>query len=190
MLWRKTFIRAARLKKGHFSSAILRRCPLHHKRMKDTKPQKIQPTQRCPLPTMNHFSRPLCKHSNVAFGLQVCCCWCPVRGAISSQLQPCFNSLTDTLRTTTPLLNKVLIAWLVESYVYSRLSDSDRAVAAAAGFTKPRGPGYGVGLAFALFVMQGMYPQHPSHFLINTHLRQESASLVRIQRNLKKIVNA
>ena len=51
-----------------------------------------------------------------------------------------------------PLLNKVLLNWLVDSYVYFRLSDTDRA---AAGLFKPRGVGYGIGLAFALFVMQG-----------------------------------
>jgi ATP-binding cassette, subfamily C (CFTR/MRP), member 1 len=62
---------------------------------------------------------------------------------------------TDTLRTTTPLLNEVLLTWLTESYIYFRLSDAERTAAAAEGVFKPRGIGYGIGLAFALFVMQG-----------------------------------
>ena len=57
---------------------------------------------------------------------------------------------SDTLRTTTPLLNQVLLTWLADSYFYSKLSDTERTT-----ISKPRGIGYGIGLAFALFVMQG-----------------------------------
>ncbi|KAF8984488.1 P-loop containing nucleoside triphosphate hydrolase protein [Cyathus striatus] len=49
------------------------------------------------------------------------------------------------------LLNKVLLNWLVASFVYVRTSEDERA---ALGLTPPRGIGYGIGLAFALFVMQ------------------------------------
>lgn len=63
--------------------------------------------------------------------------------------------MIDTLRTTTPLLNKIILTWLTESYIYFRLSDTERTAATAAGFPKLRGIGYGIGLAFALFVMQG-----------------------------------
>ncbi|KAF5360312.1 hypothetical protein D9758_009126 [Tetrapyrgos nigripes] len=55
------------------------------------------------------------------------------------------------LRTTTPQLNKVLLNWLITSYVWFQLSDEQRE---QAGIGKPRGIGYGIGLAFALFVMQ------------------------------------
>jgi ATP-binding cassette, subfamily C (CFTR/MRP), member 1 len=58
----------------------------------------------------------------------------------------------DTLKTTTPLLNKVLLTWLVNSYIYYRLSDEEKA---AGNIAKPKGVGYGIGLAFGLFVMQG-----------------------------------
>lgn len=61
----------------------------------------------------------------------------------------------ETLRTTTPLVTKILITWLTESYIFARLTDLERVEAAAAGFQAPRGVGYGIGLAFALFVMQG-----------------------------------
>lgn len=63
--------------------------------------------------------------------------------------------ILDTLKTTTPLLNKVLLSWLANSYVYFRLTDAERAAAAAQGLSKPQGLGYGIGLGFALFIMQG-----------------------------------
>lgn len=58
----------------------------------------------------------------------------------------------DTLKTTTPLLNKVILTWLAESYAYWHLTDAEKALA---GIKAPRGIGYGIGLAVALFVMQG-----------------------------------
>ncbi|KAG6916304.1 hypothetical protein DXG01_007461 [Tephrocybe rancida] len=60
--------------------------------------------------------------------------------------------IADVLKTTTPLLNKVLLTWLTKSYIYYRLSDEEKA---SGILEKPRGIGYGIGLAFALFVMQG-----------------------------------
>jgi len=47
-----------------------------------------------------------------------------------------------------------LITWLTESFIFAQLSSVERDEAAAAGFKAPRGIGYGIGLAFALFVMQ------------------------------------
>ena len=61
----------------------------------------------------------------------------------------------DTLNTTTPLLTEVLLTWLAESFAYFRLTDAEQAAAAAQGFSKPQGLGYGIGLGFALFIMQG-----------------------------------
>ncbi|KNZ81013.1 Multidrug resistance-associated protein 1 [Termitomyces sp. J132] len=60
---------------------------------------------------------------------------------------------SDTLKTLTPLLNKVILTWLTNSYVYFRLSDEQKA---SGIIERPRGIGYGIGLAFALFVMQGL----------------------------------
>lgn len=60
--------------------------------------------------------------------------------------------VVDTLKTTSPLVNKVLLTWLTESYFFYRATDAERA---ALNLTQPRGIGYGIGLAFALFVMQG-----------------------------------
>jgi ATP-binding cassette subfamily C (CFTR/MRP) protein 1 len=62
---------------------------------------------------------------------------------------------TDTLKTTTPLINKVILTWLTEAYIYHQLSDAEKAIGAV---KKPQGIGYGIGLAFALFFMQGEDP--------------------------------
>ena len=58
----------------------------------------------------------------------------------------------DTLNTTTPLVTKLLLAWLTTSYEWHRTSDEQRA---ALGLTEPQGVGYGIGLGFAIFIMQG-----------------------------------
>ncbi|KAJ3481401.1 hypothetical protein NLI96_g7684 [Meripilus lineatus] len=60
--------------------------------------------------------------------------------------------VSDTLKTTTPLVNKVLLNWLTNSYVFYHASEAERSFL---GLDKPQGIGYGIGLAFALFVMQG-----------------------------------
>ncbi|KAJ7832830.1 multidrug resistance-associated ABC transporter [Mycena leptocephala] len=59
--------------------------------------------------------------------------------------------LADTLKTTTPLLNKVLLTWLAESYVVYHATEEQKA---SGLLPKPRGIGYGIGLACALFAMQ------------------------------------
>ncbi|KIK63265.1 hypothetical protein GYMLUDRAFT_40975 [Collybiopsis luxurians FD-317 M1] len=57
----------------------------------------------------------------------------------------------DTLNTTTPLVNKVILTWLTDSFVFYKATPAQRD---EFGLTRPRGIGYGIGLAFALFVMQ------------------------------------
>ncbi|KAJ6578750.1 multidrug resistance-associated ABC transporter [Mycena vulgaris] len=59
--------------------------------------------------------------------------------------------LADTLKTTTPLLSKVILTWLTESYVVYHATDAEKA---SGLLPKPRGIGYGVGLGCALFAMQ------------------------------------
>lgn len=54
----------------------------------------------------------------------------------------------DTLKTTTPLLTKVILTWLTNSYLHHNVPES--------GVPKQKGIGYGVGLAIGLFAMQGM----------------------------------
>jgi ATP-binding cassette, subfamily C (CFTR/MRP), member 1 len=45
---------------------------------------------------------------------------------------------------------------LTDSFVYFRLTDAaEQAAAAAQGLSKPQGVGYGIGLGFAIFIMQG-----------------------------------
>ncbi|KAI0929440.1 hypothetical protein AcV7_005292 [Taiwanofungus camphoratus] len=71
----------------------------------------------------------------------------------------------NTLNTTTPLLNKRLLSWLGDSYAYWRLSPEE---AAAAGLSRPQGIGYGIGLAFALFVMQEVSSLMTCHYQLMT----------------------
>ena len=61
----------------------------------------------------------------------------------------------DTLNTTTPLVTEILLKWLAYSFAYFKLTDAEQAAAAAQGFSKPQGVGYGIGLGFAIFIMQG-----------------------------------
>lgn len=51
-------------------------------------------------------------------------------------------------------MTKVILTWLTESFTYVRATEAERT---ELGLTKPRGIGYGIGLAIALFVMQGVY---------------------------------
>ncbi|KAF8880183.1 multidrug resistance-associated ABC transporter [Infundibulicybe gibba] len=73
-----------------------------------------------------------------------------------------FKLISDILTTTTPLLNRVILTWLTDSYIYSRLSDDQRA---AGVIPKPKGIGYGIGLAFALFAMQETASLMTNHYM-------------------------
>jgi len=44
---------------------------------------------------------------------------------------------------------------LTDSFAYFRLTDPEQSAAAAQGLSKPQGLGHGIGLGFALFIMQG-----------------------------------
>ncbi|KAJ6449316.1 ABC transporter type 1, transmembrane domain-containing protein [Mycena vitilis] len=57
----------------------------------------------------------------------------------------------DTLKTTTPLLTKVLLTWLTESYIVYHATDVQKA---SGLLPKPQGIGYGIGLGVGLFAMQ------------------------------------
>ncbi|KAL4252214.1 ATP-binding cassette transporter C [Abortiporus biennis] len=67
----------------------------------------------------------------------------------------------DTLKTTTPLLNKVLLTWLTTSFVYYHATAEQIAEGTV---EKPHGIGYGVGLAFGLFIMQEAASLMTNHF--------------------------
>jgi len=62
------------------------------------------------------------------------------------------NAYPDTLRATAPLVTRIFLAWLAKSYTYYHLTDAEKAVPLS---KRPQGIGYGIGLAFALFSMQG-----------------------------------
>ncbi|KAG7091281.1 hypothetical protein E1B28_010329 [Marasmius oreades] len=67
----------------------------------------------------------------------------------------------DTLKTTTPLVNKVLLTWLTESYVFYRTTEEERTAFGISA--QPRGVGFGVGLAFAIFAMQEVASLFTNH---------------------------
>ncbi|GJJ12857.1 hypothetical protein Clacol_007102 [Clathrus columnatus] len=67
-----------------------------------------------------------------------------------------FKLIGDTLQTTSPLISKALLTWLSDSFAFHNVSAAERASLVASGqITQPRGIGYGIGLAVALFAMQG-----------------------------------
>ncbi|KAI0646268.1 multidrug resistance-associated ABC transporter [Trametes meyenii] len=68
---------------------------------------------------------------------------------------------SDTLNTTTPLVNQVLLTWLTTSYVYYRANEAERE---QFGLQQPRGIGYGIGLAFAIFAMQEVSSLLSNHY--------------------------
>ncbi|KAH9476173.1 ABC-type transporter cicA [Psilocybe cubensis] len=77
---------------------------------------------------------------------------------------------SDTLKTTTPLVNKVLLTWLTESYVFSKLTQPERDAAVSAGFSPPKGVGYGIGLAFAIFIMQEASSLMANHYVLSQYI--------------------
>jgi len=102
--------------------------------------------------TMNRYSKQFIAPSLLKYGQLAFSSWFQV----TFTLFLCFRLLKepqDTLKTTTPLLNKVILTWLTDSYIYVRTPEAQRTVL---GSPKPRGIGYGIGLAVALFIMQGI----------------------------------
>lgn len=77
----------------------------------------------------------------------------------------------DTLQTTTPLVNQKLLNWLEERYYYAKLPAADRDL-----IGQPHGIGYGIGLAFAIFVMQEVSSLLTCHY---TLMSMEVGMLVR-----------
>ena len=103
----------------------------------------------------NPYSKPCTTRFSSESGLLVSYLSYLVSEQLYLEVYSTLTCTTDTLTTTTPLVNQVLLTWLTDSFAYYHLSDAERTAAAASGFLKPRGIGYGIGLAFALFVMQG-----------------------------------
>ncbi|KAL1706525.1 P-loop containing nucleoside triphosphate hydrolase protein [Schizophyllum commune] len=73
-----------------------------------------------------------------------------------------FKVLGDTLRTTSPLIQKVMLGWLAEAYLFDHLDADGRDSYFPNG--APRGIGYGIGLAFALFAMQEVASLFNNHY--------------------------
>ncbi|ESK94758.1 abc transporter [Moniliophthora roreri MCA 2997] len=70
----------------------------------------------------------------------------------------------ESLRITTPLVTKVILTWLAESYIFYRTTEEQRN---AFGISNqpPPGIGYGIGLAFALFAMLEVASLATNHYL-------------------------
>ncbi|KLO13407.1 multidrug resistance-associated ABC transporter [Schizopora paradoxa] len=77
--------------------------------------------------------------------------------------------LADTLKTTTPLVTRLLLTWLEESFNYHRfLNSGSQLPNTGETVTKPRGIGYGIGLGFAIFAMQEVSSLLTNHFMMTT----------------------
>ncbi|KAK0231362.1 multidrug resistance-associated ABC transporter [Armillaria fumosa] len=76
----------------------------------------------------------------------------------------------DTLRTTTPLVTKLLLTWLTASYEYYRLSDEQKR---SGVMNCPKGIHYGIGLGITIFAMQvtaNVVTNHSMHLSMTTGL--------------------
>ncbi|TFK19762.1 cadmium ion transporter [Coprinopsis marcescibilis] len=71
--------------------------------------------------------------------------------------------ISDTLRTTTPLVLKVFLTWITEAYVWARVRGTP--AESLIGATQPLGIGFGIGVAFALFAMQELASIFSNHGL-------------------------
>ncbi|THU93933.1 multidrug resistance-associated ABC transporter [Dendrothele bispora CBS 962.96] len=81
-----------------------------------------------------------------------------IRWLLSGLLKLC----ADTLKTTTPLVNKVLLTWLTESYLYAHLNEEERA---SGVISRPQGIGYGIGIGIAVFAMQEVASIMTNHYM-------------------------
>ncbi|PBK73200.1 multidrug resistance-associated ABC transporter [Armillaria solidipes] len=93
----------------------------------------------------------------------------------------------DTLRTTTPLVTKLLLAWLTASYEYYRLSDEQKA---SGVMDRPKGIQYGIGLGFAIFAMQAtasVVTNHSMHLSMTTGLLLKSGIIGSIFRKSMRL---
>ncbi|KIY72285.1 multidrug resistance-associated ABC transporter [Cylindrobasidium torrendii FP15055 ss-10] len=81
----------------------------------------------------------------------------------------------DGLRVTTPLVTKVLLSWLTESYYWHRATEEQRA---ALGIDAPKGVGYGIGVGFGIFIMQeasSLFTNHSLQIMMTMGLGVRSA---------------
>ncbi|KAL5489922.1 hypothetical protein ACEPAI_4754 [Sanghuangporus weigelae] len=65
----------------------------------------------------------------------------------------------DTLKTTSPLVSKLLLAWLTDAFLFAQSGGRT---------SQPRGIGYGIGLGIALFAMQEVASLMTNQYMIFT----------------------
>ncbi|KAL0574913.1 hypothetical protein V5O48_007057 [Marasmius crinis-equi] len=100
-----------------------------------------------------------------------------VRWWFAGLLQLC----SDALKITTPLVNQILLTWLSESYLFFRTTEEERA-AAGINLNTPRGVGFGIGLAFAIFSMQevaSLLTIHTTNLCVNLGLWSRASTVFR-----------
>ncbi|KAH8823225.1 multidrug resistance-associated ABC transporter [Flagelloscypha sp. PMI_526] len=98
-----------------------------------------------------------------------------------------FKLAADTLITTTPLVNKVLLTWLTESYVYHKAGPI---LSSQQGIKEPNNIGYGIGLAFALFGMREisvLCDQHYNQEAFRIGMEQRTAIVATVHRKALRL---
>ncbi|KAH8831595.1 multidrug resistance-associated ABC transporter [Flagelloscypha sp. PMI_526] len=98
-----------------------------------------------------------------------------------------FKLLSDTLITTSPLVNKVLLDWLVLSYTYHRSSE---VTSVEFGGNKPKGIGYGIGLVFAVFLMRelsAVFDQYYTQETTRIGMQQRTAIIANVHRKALRL---
>ncbi|TFK23809.1 ATP-dependent bile acid permease [Coprinopsis marcescibilis] len=99
--------------------------------------------------------------------------------------------IADVLKTTSPLLTRILLQWLGESYNFYRMSEGEQDAALDSGsMTRPHGVLYGVGLAFALFATQqvaSLLTNRSMHLTMTVGLHVRSGLIGAISRKALRI---
>ncbi|KAL4261872.1 ATP-binding cassette transporter C [Pleurotus pulmonarius] len=93
----------------------------------------------------------------------------------------------ETLRTAIPLVTKVFLTWLTDSYAHYHLPQASKDVL---GAERPRGVGFGIGLAFVIFTMQqlaSLFTNYHYMIMMTNGLRVRSALIGNIFRKSMRL---
>lgn len=156
--WRAIFIRDVLQKSAVLPSAIWEKMFLTKMTLKARRTERLRQREAIMHRRLQSMMNPFSNHLSWRFELEwPCQQYCYSFLVTLSHLKHCtlLNVIpSDTLRTTGPLVNKVFITWLTERYFWHFLSPDQQAAAPSLGLDKPKGVGYGIGVAFGIVVMQ------------------------------------